>query len=314
MPAVGWRDPRGACDCAENDVANAFDLVVNKAAISDLMAASQSMYPRSTKIVCVLGMHRSGTSLLMRLLNFLGVELGPAERLQGPTTANPTGYWEHRDIRTINDEILLRLGGSWRDPPAFPYQWEARADFDDLRAQATAIAERDFPAASTWGFKDPRTCLTLPFWLGLFPAMQYVLCIRHPVDVALSMENSPRLEYQGVTLAHALSLWPRYVAASIASTIDRRRCYVRYDDLIERPSEEIARVEMEIGLEGAGTSGESMRGVVAFVRPALRHHRSGADSAIQLPAPTQELLDAILASQRDESRLDELAVRIVAGG
>ena len=36
-------------------------------------------------IVCILGMHRSGTSLVSRMLNVLGVELGPDEHLGDDT-------------------------------------------------------------------------------------------------------------------------------------------------------------------------------------------------------------------------------------
>ena len=37
-------------------------------------------------IVCILGMHRSGTSLVSRVLNVLGVYLGPEEHLMRPST------------------------------------------------------------------------------------------------------------------------------------------------------------------------------------------------------------------------------------
>jgi hypothetical protein len=43
-----------------------------------------------------------------------------------------------------------------------------------------------------WGWKDPATCLTLAFWQTLLPHMRYVICIRNPLDVAISME---RLEW-----------------------------------------------------------------------------------------------------------------------
>src|SRR5258706_8380174 len=69
-------------------------------------------------IICVLGMHRSGTSLLARILNLLGVDLGPAEVLTTePIAHNPKGYWEHHEITAISDAILKRYGGSWDEPP-----------------------------------------------------------------------------------------------------------------------------------------------------------------------------------------------------
>ena len=60
-------------------------------------------------IVCILGMHRSGTSLLARMLNLMGVSLGPEQFLMQPTIDNPKGYWEHDEIVGLNNEILRRL-------------------------------------------------------------------------------------------------------------------------------------------------------------------------------------------------------------
>ena len=68
---------------------------------------------RSTGLV-VLGMHRSGTSLLANLLGRLGASYG------GPLIQahvdNPGGYWEHAEIVSIHDDFLASRGRSWHDP------------------------------------------------------------------------------------------------------------------------------------------------------------------------------------------------------
>src|SRR4029453_4502858 len=119
------------------------------------------------RLVCVLGMHRSGTSLITRMLNVLGVYLGPNERLMKPQEDNPRGYWEHQLITDLNDAILARLGGSWHEPPTFSPDWGRAAGLADLRRKAQAVIHEDFATAECWGWKDPRTCLTLPFWQRL---------------------------------------------------------------------------------------------------------------------------------------------------
>ena len=55
------------------------------------------------KLVSVLGMPRSGTSAAARMLNLLGASLG--NDLAEPNDFNPTGVWEHRGIRAINEEL-----------------------------------------------------------------------------------------------------------------------------------------------------------------------------------------------------------------
>src|SRR5438874_1070820 len=90
-------------------------------------------------IVCILGMHRSGTSLLTRMLNLMGVHLGPEQLLMQPNSSNPKGYWEHDGIVSLNDEILARLGGSWDKPPIFPPGWEKNPTIEDLKQRARRL-------------------------------------------------------------------------------------------------------------------------------------------------------------------------------
>jgi len=46
--------------------------------------------------IIILGMHRSGTSALTRVLNLLGMELG--QPLLPPHPTNETGFWEHATV------------------------------------------------------------------------------------------------------------------------------------------------------------------------------------------------------------------------
>ncbi len=71
-----------------------------------------------SRALCILGMMRTGTSAVAGLLDLLGVHFGPKDRLLEPNVANPSGFWEHRGVIALNDELLARLGGSWHTPPA----------------------------------------------------------------------------------------------------------------------------------------------------------------------------------------------------
>ena len=165
------------------------------------------------RIVCVLGMHRSGTSLLTRLLNLLGVDLGPEEHLMAPNEYNSKGYWEHQPLTDLNDELLLRLGGSWHEPPIFFPGWESAPTLSDLRQRARALIREDFAAAELWGWKDPRMCLTLPFWQRLLPAMEYVICFRNPVDVARPLHHR-----DGCSFEKGVHLWLMHVKSALDHT------------------------------------------------------------------------------------------------
>src|SRR6516162_4141212 len=106
--------------------------------------SDESSGPARGRIVCVLGMHRSGTSLVARLMNLLGIDLGAEEHLLGPQPDNPKGFWEYEPILDLNGEILGRLGGNWHEPPPLPRGWETAAEFADLRQRARDLVARSF--------------------------------------------------------------------------------------------------------------------------------------------------------------------------
>ena len=66
--------------------------------------------------IFVCGMHRSGTSVIARLLNMLGVYFGPEGSGLAANADNPKGFWERADIVALNDAILADAGARWFDP------------------------------------------------------------------------------------------------------------------------------------------------------------------------------------------------------
>jgi hypothetical protein len=76
---------------------------------------------RSCDPIFVVGMHRSGTSAIARLLNLLGVDLG--DDLLPSAVDNETGFWESRRVVEANDAILATLSSRWDSPPRLPEGW-----------------------------------------------------------------------------------------------------------------------------------------------------------------------------------------------
>jgi hypothetical protein len=233
-------------------------------------------------------MHRSGTSLVTRLLNVIGLDLGPPDGLIPPSPDNnPAGFWEHAGIVALNDEILRRLGASWHSPPSPVPGWELRPDIAELSAPAREMLARDFPQGRAWGFKDPRLSLILPFWQRLLSPRRYVLCVRRPIDVARSLALR-----DGFPLERGLDLWLTYMTSALAHVDGAALAIVRYEDVMDdgwRVVEGLARFAgLERGLEAAGM-GESLRSVVAA---DLRHHHTTTDEAEgddRLPLPALAL-------------------------
>src|SRR5262249_7406766 len=151
--------------------------------------------------VAIVGMHRSGTSMVTHALKLGGLYLGDEADLLAPGPENPDGYWENAQLVDVNDEVLSALGGGWEALPGGPSDWAADDRLGDVRGRAASILDR-ISRDGPWGWKDPRTTVTLPFWRELADPLKIVLCIRNPLEVALSLQRRGMFSYE-----NALRLW-----------------------------------------------------------------------------------------------------------
>jgi O-antigen biosynthesis protein len=237
--------------------------------------------------VCVLGMSRTGTSLTTRVLDLAGVYLGPMDELLGTElrqlagegedvlakarSSNPEGHWEHYRLMRLNERILRALGGSWREPPEMPPGWESSPELAAERDEARALLFESFAGHELWGWKDPRSSLTLPFWQCLIAEMRYVICLRNPLDIAASLERR-----EGMSVAQALALWRVYVAAALAQTAGRPRLLVRYEDFFADRVGTAQRLARFVGCGRAFDDWEGQRRLAETVDERLWRNRSDA--------------------------------------
>ncbi|MDX6709958.1 MAG: hypothetical protein QOH96_974 [Blastocatellia bacterium] len=248
-------------------------------------------------IICVLGMHRSGTSLLTRVLNLLGLDLGTDQVLTTePVVNNPKGYWEHNEFTAISDAILKRYGGSWDEPPLLPPGWETDSAIDDLRHRARQLIQDQFAEVQLWGWKDPRSCLTLPFWQPLLPQMRYIICLRNPVDVARSLERRDNL-----TAEKSSSLWLTYVSSALNYSEGKPRLVIFYEDLMDDCLRELRRLAGFLGKPERAKQLEAQEAMQQFIEKGLQHYRTPIAKAT--PGSGVELTAmALYTSQRISGR------------
>jgi GT2 family glycosyltransferase len=191
--------------------------------------------------LCIAGAHRSGTSMLTRLLHACGLFLGPKNALMPPQADNPDGFWEHLGFVALNDELLNALGGAWDLPPKADENF-TRAELEPLRTKARLLLE-DFDSADVWGWKDPRNSLTLPFWQDVLPGLKTLIIVRNPLEVAYSMR-----ERNGTSYAFGLRLWEIYNRRLLEASGKHDRLFTHYDLFFENPKKELKRVANFIGL------------------------------------------------------------------
>lgn len=228
------------------------------------MNDSESTSKRAPGPICIVGMHRSGTSMVARLLHHAGLYLGPEDRLLGPDSANPEGHYEHTGFLEINDALLRHLGGSWDVPPRAELGWELDSSLADLRARAESLVG-SFPGGRPWGWKEPRTTILLPFWRSIISRLRFVICVRSPLDVAKSLASRNHM-----TIEHGAYLWSRYMHAAIRDTKGCARQVIFYDDFFDSDGAANGQLLEFCGLKS--TRGESE--LASDIRSHLRHHRS----------------------------------------
>ena len=220
--------------------------------------------------VCIIGMHRSGTSMIANLLRLHGLSLGPDERLMGASESNQFGHFEHTGFLDINEALLKYLGGSWDCPPTLQSDWEQDPGLDDLARQASVLL-KDFAACNHWGWKDPRTTILLPFWRRIVPNLRYVICIRNPLDVAWSLAQR-----DGKSITGAVHLWRQYTCQAIRNTEGCSRILTFYEDYFSRPTEEVNRLSEFCGLRNA----TGISPIEASIAGELRHQVGGAEALL----------------------------------
>ena len=237
--------------------------------------------------VIVLGMHRSGTSAVTRLVNLLGADVGPEDDLVHDFD-NPAGHWESRSLVAANDRILSVLGRSWDFPPRLAPGWEHTEDMQALVPElATTFAA--VYRSGLWVWKDPRTCLTLPLWrqvLGDAPRIVYVQ--RDPAAVVHSV-----FRRDGVPRLYATGLWHRYVHAALGGADGLRVVCVRFEDVLADPATSVDLLADGLATLGVALTGDRAAAAAsigadpgaAVSAPVVRHLTSGVDGVVRgLPA------------------------------
>lgn len=235
-------------------------------------------------MIIILGMHRSGTSALTRALGALGAWAGDDRHL-GP-------HQENVPLRHVNEKLLQRSGGAWDCPPPGS-EWLSSTDSTALASRARATLEREFgnfEAVTVW--KDPRTCVTLPFWLDRLGVETPVLVLvyRHPTEVAASLSTR-----NGLGIGHSYALWERYNADALRAASGLPMIVLSYAEIVTDPAGVLAGVAASLADWGVTLPNDPTTTDTGLV-PQRRHHTAPQAEAIDddFATPSQRELLLLL--------------------
>jgi len=218
-------------------------------------AANSPAQQAPAKIVIVLGMHRSGTSCLTGSLQLAGLDLGEYSEWN---PHNLKGNRENAEVMALNESILVANGGKWDAPPP-KIRWQP-----EHNAEARRILAK-YAGSPAWGFKDPRTLLTLDGWLALGIAPDYIGIFRHPMAVAASLIQRSA---DAMDLQKALALWYSYNKCLLQRYQDKPFPILCFDWSENEFHRALAAAMTRIGLQPGNDDGK-------FYTAELVHQLSG---------------------------------------
>ncbi len=226
----------------------------------------------------VLGMHRSGTSALTRVLGLCGAAL-PQHKMAAAAD-NALGFWEPQPIVDAHDAFLREAGTGWDSMRHYPAALFATETAAACRRRLVDLTLREYGNAPLFILKDPRVSRLIPLWLPVLDALaaapRIVIAVRNPLEIASSMRAR-----DGWSEHRTLMLWLRYMLAAERDTRGLVRCFAGYEQLMNDWRGTVGRVSDVLGLAFPPRNPAVEREIDGFIRPDMRHHRHGADALLQ---------------------------------
>lgn len=250
-------------------------------------------------VVVVMGMHRSGASVLARMLQLLGVDMADAD--DGAADKAEGGAWERPEIVAFNTRLLALVGRPLGHPAhalPFPPGWWAAPEVQAVKREAQAFLRQTLADRyGLWGFKDLRVTRLLPFWQQLFDELGlrpvWLWSVRDPAQSAASAVRA-RL---AATAEIAEAMWfiynaeaQKFVGEDAAAIID----YVRW---AEAPGGVVEELLERLPLTWRGSAGELLECVRRVAPPPVA--QAPVPSAIRSP-----LVHSFFEAVRDPERSD----------
>ncbi len=227
-----------------------------------------------SKILLVLGPHRSGSSLTSHMLETMDIFHGPKELLMGSSKENEKGYWEYLPLVKLHEEMLSSLGRSWHNPPRNLSEEDVEnlQSLFGIRAKQLVLEMDIMSEGKTWCFKDPRLGSFLPFWKkNLANRACYALVTnRHPFAVAASLYK--REQFPAV-FSYTLQ---KRILASINDHLDffHSTHQINYEDFFTRPEKVFDNVVSFLQKNELSTHFSRDVFLQEVLDPSLMHHGS----------------------------------------
>jgi len=221
------------------------------------------------RAIVVLGMHRSGTSALARIVNLLGARL-PGKLIEAKSD-NEQGFFEPKQLVSLHDRMLSGLDSAWDDFLPLPAGWNNTDIARQVEREVLSFIREDLDESPLIAIKDPRMCRLLPMWQPVFEAAglepRFVHVFRNPVEVAASLQRR-----NGFSPAKSYLIWLRYVLDAERHTRSQPRTFIDFASVVDDPHRAVARICNTAGIDPEGLEESAVEDVCTHLAKGSRHH------------------------------------------
>ena len=223
--------------------------------------------------IVVLGMHRSGTSLLSGLLGHIGFE--HSDRLMPANFANPAGFWEPAEVVNLNNRLLVHKQRYWADPKPPSFDTTPSVSEELMAQEATQLIGNEIERKQSLVLKDPRLSRLLPFWRPVLKQLELntaaLISCRSPMETVASLQARDGLEVD-----HALALWVGHMIEAERGSRGMQRVLVTYGDLLDDPVRTLTQAVDAARLTPKIEPNAAAAQLSSFADQGARHHRASA--------------------------------------
>lgn len=192
----------------------------------------------------IIGMHRSGTSLVAKVLEKAGIFMGVIK----------DHNYEAMHFLSLNQQTLWAAGASWLDPKVPAQEFYRTIPEHELYREHFRLNTSFQKLANSlkkpdWGWKDPRNTFTLAMWLEMFPQAKVIHVFRNGEEVAKSLRkrnNKPGEVHDSRLndMEFNLALWDKYLQqARSFQGLGHRFLEINYADIVSGNAEAIGKLE-----------------------------------------------------------------------
>lgn len=190
----------------------------------------------------VMGMHKSGTTLLSQVLHNSGIDMGVTD---SHVTYDEGNQYERKETRKLNDKLILKPS-----EPSFVARLCDVKSNESVRDEIESFVSGLNHQHCSWGFKDPRTCLTYPVWRDILGSHKIIAVYRNPYEVWLRYCSGGNVKRGIKALSRGqmvLRAWYEYNSSVLNVVREQQNCYISSFDNLLYSDREFERLSRFIG-------------------------------------------------------------------